>query len=139
MRSAAVTGLRWRASSRRRARPCSSSASATTRRARSPTPWRHARRFNAATSNGHATTSRGRRGSRPLLTYGRPTYSVRTLLEVARTYLALEDTAGAREVLRQARDILQKRPDLGVLPEEVDRARVEARRRCERERSERRR
>ncbi len=59
--------------------------------------------------------------SRPLLTYGRPTYSVRTLLEVARTYLGLEDTAGAREVLRQARDILQKRPDLGVLPEEVDR------------------
>ena len=58
---------------------------------------------------------------RPLLTYGRPTYSVRTLLEVARTYLGLEDTAGAREVLRQARDILHKRPDLGVLPEEVDR------------------
>ena len=52
--------------------------------------------FNAATSNRHATTSHGRRGSRPLLTYGRPTYSVRTLLEVARTYLGLEDTAGAR-------------------------------------------
>jgi len=57
---------------------------------------------------------------RPLLTHGRPTYSVRTLLELARTYVALEDTAGAREVLRQARDILQKRPDLGVLTEQVD-------------------
>ena len=57
---------------------------------------------------------------RPLLTYARPTYSVQTLLELARTYLVLEDPAGAREVLRQARDILQKRPDLGVLPKEVD-------------------
>ena len=57
---------------------------------------------------------------RPLLTYARPTYSVQTLLELARTYVALEDPAGAREVLRQARDILQKRPDLGVLPKEVD-------------------
>ena len=45
---------------------------------------------------------------------------MRALLELAHTYLALEDTAGAREVLRQARDILQKRPDLGVLTEEVD-------------------
>ena len=45
---------------------------------------------------------------------------MQTLVELARTYLALEDTAGAREVLRQARDILQKRPDLGVLPKEVD-------------------
>ena len=57
---------------------------------------------------------------RPLVTFARPAYSVRALLELARTYLALEDTAGAREVLRQARDILQKRPDLGVLPKEVD-------------------
>ena len=43
-----------------------------------------------------------------------------TLVELARTYIVLEDTAGAREVLRQAHDILQKRPDLGVLPKEVD-------------------
>ena len=45
---------------------------------------------------------------------------MRTLLELARAYVALEDTAGAREVLRQAQDILQKRPDLGVLPKEVE-------------------
>ena len=57
---------------------------------------------------------------RPLLDYSRPTYSVRTLLELARVYLALDDAAGAREVLRQARNVLQKRPDLGVLPKEVD-------------------
>ncbi len=57
---------------------------------------------------------------RPLLTYGRPAYSVRTLLELARAYVALEDTAGGREVLRQARDILRKRPGVDVLPEQVD-------------------
>ena len=57
---------------------------------------------------------------RPLLTYARPTVSVHTLLELARTYVALEDTAAAREVLRQARDILRMRPDLGVLPSEVN-------------------
>ena len=57
---------------------------------------------------------------RPLLTFSRPAFSVRALVELARTYLVLQDTAGAREVLRQARDILQKRPDLGVLPKEVD-------------------
>ena len=45
---------------------------------------------------------------------------MRTLLELARVYLALDDAAGAREVLRQARSVLQKRPDLGVLPKEVD-------------------
>ena len=45
---------------------------------------------------------------------------MQTLLELARTYVALEDAAGAREVLRQAHDILQKRPDLGVLPKEVE-------------------
>jgi len=32
----------------------------------------------------------------------------------------LEDAAGARTVLRQARDILQRRPDLGVLPDQAD-------------------
>ena len=32
---------------------------------------------------------------RPLLTYVRPTYSVRTLLELARAYLSLDDAAGA--------------------------------------------
>ena len=71
-------------------------------------------------SNGHERMSRGRRGFGRLLDYSRPTYSVRTLLELARAYLALDDAAGAREVLRQARDVLQKRPDLGVLPKEVE-------------------
>jgi LuxR family maltose regulon positive regulatory protein len=56
---------------------------------------------------------------RPLLTYAVPTYAVQTLLELGRAYLMLEDAAGARTVLRQARDILQRRPDLGVLPDQA--------------------
>jgi len=41
---------------------------------------------------------------------------VQTLLELAQAYLALDDVAGARAVLRQANEIISQRPDLGVLP-----------------------
>jgi LuxR family maltose regulon positive regulatory protein len=57
---------------------------------------------------------------RPQLTQVPPIPSVHTLLEMARAYIALDDTAGAREVLRQARDILLRRPGLGSLPAEVE-------------------
>ena len=57
---------------------------------------------------------------RPLLTYAIPSVAVQTLLELGRAYLMLDDAAGARAVLRQARGILQLRPDLGVLPEQVE-------------------
>ena len=53
---------------------------------------------------------------RPLLTSAMPHRSVQTLLELARAYLALEDAAGARAVLRQAGEIIRQRPSLGVLP-----------------------
>ena len=45
-----------------------------------------------------------------------PHRSVQTLLELARAYLALDDAAGARAVLRQAGEIIRQRPSLGVLP-----------------------
>jgi LuxR family transcriptional regulator, maltose regulon positive regulatory protein len=57
---------------------------------------------------------------RPLLTYALPYFAVQTLLELGRVCLALDDAAGARVVLRQARDILRLRPDLGILPAHVD-------------------
>ena len=57
---------------------------------------------------------------RPLLTYAIPWGAVQTLLEMARAYLLLDDTAGARAVVRQARDILRVRPDLGVLPAQTE-------------------
>ena len=47
---------------------------------------------------------------RPLLTYALPNLSVQTLLELARVYAALGDTAGASAVLRELRDIVQQRP-----------------------------
>jgi len=57
---------------------------------------------------------------RPLLTYAVPSVAVQTLLEMGRAHLALDDPAGARVVLRQARGILERRPDLGVLPGQVE-------------------
>ncbi|HEX3214946.1 MAG TPA: LuxR C-terminal-related transcriptional regulator, partial [Actinomycetota bacterium] len=57
---------------------------------------------------------------RPLLTDAIPSVGVQTLLELGRTYLMLDDAAGARTVLRQARGILQLRPDLGVLPDQAE-------------------
>jgi len=57
---------------------------------------------------------------RPLLTYAVPWGAVQTLLELGRAYLLLDDAAGARAVLSQARDILRLRPDLGVLPAQVE-------------------
>ena len=57
---------------------------------------------------------------RPLLTHAMPHGAVQTLLELARTYLALNNIAATRGVLRQARDILRRRPDLGSLPKQAD-------------------
>ena len=54
---------------------------------------------------------------RPLLTYALPVVSVQALLEMTRSYITLADPGGAAAVLAQAHDIIQQRPDLGVLPE----------------------
>jgi LuxR family maltose regulon positive regulatory protein len=53
---------------------------------------------------------------RPLLTYALPIVSVQALLELVRCYMTLADSGGAAAVLGQVHDILQQRPDLGVLP-----------------------
>jgi LuxR family transcriptional regulator, maltose regulon positive regulatory protein len=53
---------------------------------------------------------------RPLLTYVLPVVSVQALLEMACSYMTLADPGGAAAVLTQAHEILQQRPDLGVLP-----------------------
>jgi LuxR family maltose regulon positive regulatory protein len=59
------------------------------------------------------------RGSRlrPLLTYALPVVSVQALLEMTRSYIALGDPMGAAAVVAQAHEILQQRPDLGLLSE----------------------
>ena len=57
---------------------------------------------------------------RPLLTYALPVVSVQALLELARAYVECADSGGALAVLKQAHDILQQRPDLGLLTTQVD-------------------
>jgi LuxR family maltose regulon positive regulatory protein len=57
---------------------------------------------------------------RPRLTAAMPHRAVQTLLELARAYLGLSDAAGARILLREARDILRQRPYLGLLPTQAD-------------------
>jgi LuxR family maltose regulon positive regulatory protein len=52
---------------------------------------------------------------RPLLTYALPVVSVQALLELARCYMTLADPGGAAAILHQVHDILQQRPDLGIL------------------------
>jgi LuxR family transcriptional regulator, maltose regulon positive regulatory protein len=56
---------------------------------------------------------------RPLCTAAAP-YTARFLLDLSRAYLELGDPAGARAVLRQIREILRLRPDLGVVPNQVE-------------------
>ena len=51
---------------------------------------------------------------RPKLTYALSFLAVQTRLELARAYVALTDVA-ARTVLREADEVLRRRPDLGVL------------------------
>ncbi len=94
--------------------------------------WTSALVFAAA---GHSAARRGdmrearqfvRRAARlrPLLTYALPVVSLQALLELAHTYLALADPAGARAVLEQAHEILRRRPDLGTLATAVERLHV---------------
>jgi LuxR family maltose regulon positive regulatory protein len=56
---------------------------------------------------------------RPLCTYAFPP-SAHLLLQLGHAYLELFDTAGARTVLGQVREILQLRPDVGVVGEQAD-------------------
>jgi LuxR family transcriptional regulator, maltose regulon positive regulatory protein len=58
-------------------------------------------------------------GLRPLCTPAFP-LSAQFLLQLGHACLELADPAGARAVLRQVRDILQLRPDLGVVPKQAD-------------------
>jgi LuxR family transcriptional regulator, maltose regulon positive regulatory protein len=52
---------------------------------------------------------------RPLASHGLPWYSVHALVEIARAHLAISDAAGAQVVVREAEQILRRRPAQGVL------------------------
>jgi LuxR family transcriptional regulator, maltose regulon positive regulatory protein len=65
---------------------------------------------------------------RPLLTYAIPHLAVQARIQLVHVHLALADMAGARTLMREIDEILQRQPGLGTLVEEARelRARVSA-------------
>ena len=57
--------------------------------------------------------------ARPLVSHALPATVIVALLEVARAYLAIADPAGAGSAVAEAERILKRRPDLGVLAEQL--------------------
>jgi LuxR family transcriptional regulator, maltose regulon positive regulatory protein len=57
---------------------------------------------------------------RPQVSYAIPWFGVQTLLELARSHVDLADVDGARTLLREAQDVIQRRPDLGTLPQQAN-------------------
>ena len=55
----------------------------------------------------------------PLLTEALPWLAVQTRLELTRAYVTLRDAEAARRLLSEVLEILQRRPALGVLPEQA--------------------
>jgi LuxR family maltose regulon positive regulatory protein len=62
---------------------------------------------------------------RPLLNYAQPYLAIQARTEMARVYLALADLAGARTVMREADDLLRRRPGLGTLVGEAQELRTQ--------------
>jgi LuxR family transcriptional regulator, maltose regulon positive regulatory protein len=52
---------------------------------------------------------------RPLLTYALPHVAVQARIELAHVHLAIADTAGAKTLMRETDEILERRPSLGTL------------------------
>jgi len=65
--------------------------------------------------------------ARPLASHALPSTGVGALLEVARAYLAIADPAGARNAIAEAERIIQRRPSLGVLTEQLAELRQQSR------------
>jgi LuxR family maltose regulon positive regulatory protein len=62
---------------------------------------------------------------RPTLTYAVPHFAVQARTELAKVHLALGDLAGARTLMREADQILRRRPGLGVLARQARDLRAE--------------
>jgi LuxR family maltose regulon positive regulatory protein len=82
-----------------------------------------------ALAKGQAATARGlllgTTRLRPYLSRAVPWFGVQTSIELARSHLALADSDGARTLLREAEDVIQRRPDLGTLPQQAQELRAE--------------
>ncbi len=57
---------------------------------------------------------------RPAIGYAMPWLAVQARLQLVHAYMALADAAGARTVVREIREILLRRPQLGVLVTEAE-------------------
>jgi LuxR family transcriptional regulator, maltose regulon positive regulatory protein len=62
---------------------------------------------------------------RPALTYALPYLAVQARVELARCHLTLSDFAAARTLLQEVKQILIRRPDLGVFVQQADSLRTE--------------
>jgi len=83
----------------------------------------HAASARAALRAGDHEGARGELAAahrlRPILTWGFPTISVQTRLELTRVHVGLSDAPGARTLLAEVDEILSHRPDLGILTEQA--------------------
>ena len=59
------------------------------------------------------------------MTYAIPYLAVQVRIELARCYLALQDTAAVRTLLREADEVLRRRPALGVFAQQAEDLRAE--------------
>ena len=118
----AIEGRDWDAAETLSAQAIDFSRPGTWRTTSSPrwcTAWRPGRTSTAATSPPPESTWLGR----PVCARCSPTPSRTRRRRCCRSrhaYLELSDPAGARVVLREAREILRQRPDLGRIPEQAE-------------------
>ena len=119
-RRTAASGRRPPARPTRRWRSWATAPTTSTGAARSCSRGRLAWRRTAATCRTARDLLTRATRLRPLLSYALPVTSVRTLVEMARAYVAIGELADAGAVVRQAREIVRQRPDLGLLATEVD-------------------
>jgi len=62
---------------------------------------------------------------RPVVTYAMPHIAVQARIELTRVHLALADIAGARTLMREIDELLNRRPDLGTLVGEAQALRTQ--------------
>ncbi|MGL6277923.1 MAG: LuxR C-terminal-related transcriptional regulator, partial [Gaiella sp.] len=83
----------------------------------------HAARARVALALGDTETARGSLQAaqrlRPQLTHAMPYHSVNVLLELGRAHASLGEMDAVRALLVQVADVLRRRPDVGVLGDEV--------------------
>jgi LuxR family maltose regulon positive regulatory protein len=93
------------------------------------TPLVCAVQARVATHRGDAAAAREQlvRAQRPrhLLTYAFPGIAVQARIELTRVHLALADLAGARTLMRETDELLERRPGLGTLAEQAAALRVQ--------------